>query len=234
MKPVYNPESAWHKHSPFAFWLISKLKPETIVELGVHNGFSFFVFCQAGKRYRGKKMFYAIDHWEGDDHAGYFENYIYEKFILHQKKYKKISTVMKCLFEKALPSFEDNSIDLLHIDGRHFYEDVKNDFESWKTKLKPDAIVLFHDTQVFERDFGVHQFWKELISQYSLSFEFIHGHGLGVLCMGDGSTLPKSIFQLFALQNEKREEVQQVYKILGTQVYYEYLLKAYKIPFIKE
>ena len=33
--------------------------------------------------------------------------------------------------------------------------------------------MLFHDTQVFDRDFGVYKLWQELITQYQ-GFEFFH------------------------------------------------------------
>ena len=234
IKPAYKPESAWHKHSPFAFWLLSKLKPKTLVELGVHNGFSFFVFCQAGKLYRGKKMFYAVDHWQGDNHAGYFEDDVYLKFIEHQQKYKYTSGVIRDSFENALSHFSNQSIDVLHIDGRHFYDDVKKDFENWKPKLKQDAIVLFHDTQVVERDFGVHVFWKELVEQYPLTFEFNFGHGLGIICLGTGSTLPNAVYNLLMLDVKRVNEVQQMYKLLGTQIHYEYLLDEYKVSYTSE
>ncbi len=35
-------DSAWLEHSPFAFWLIDVLRPNKLVELGTHNGFSFY------------------------------------------------------------------------------------------------------------------------------------------------------------------------------------------------
>lgn len=37
-------------------------------------------------------------------------------------------------------------VDLLFIDGCHFYEAVKTDFQLMSSKLAPGALVLFHDT----------------------------------------------------------------------------------------
>jgi hypothetical protein len=228
------PESAWHKHSPFAFWLLSRLNPQLIVELGVHHGFSFFVFCEYAAKKKGKMQCYAVDLWQGDEHAGYFDASVYENFLHHQAKYKKISHIVKSSFDDAVNNFEDNSIGLLHIDGRHYYEDVSDTFGKWERKIKKDGIVLFHDTRVFEKGFGVHQFWGELSKKFACTFEFLHGHGLGVLCYGNGDTLPPVMKRFFQVPEDKGKEIKDIYCVLGNQVHYEYLLDTYHIDHVKE
>ncbi|AMM86134.1 class I SAM-dependent methyltransferase [Martelella sp. AD-3] len=71
---------------------------------------------------------------------------------------------------------------ILHIDGRHFYEDAKSDFEQWLPKLSKNAIFLFHDTEVRERDSGVWKLFDERSQKYP-SFNFHRQHGLGVLVL---------------------------------------------------
>ena len=78
-------------------------------------------------------------------------------------------------------TFEDNSIDILHIDGCHTYEATKNDYEKWVCKVKSDGFILFHDISMKERDFGVYRLWDELKEKYQ-TLEFHHSYGLGVLC----------------------------------------------------
>jgi glycosyltransferase involved in cell wall biosynthesis/SAM-dependent methyltransferase len=84
-------------------------------------------------------------------------------------------------FDEAVAQFQDQSVDLLHIDGLHTYEAVRHDFESWLPKLAPGALVLFHDNMETHGDFGVWKFWAELKQKHPQNFEFRHSHGLGVI-----------------------------------------------------
>jgi len=58
-------------------------------------------------------------------------------------------------FDEAATQFQNESIDLLHIDGMHTYEAVKRDFEQWWPKMRPGGIVLLDDSAHTENDFGV-------------------------------------------------------------------------------
>ena len=188
-------ESAWLQHAPFAFWLMEMLQPRTFVELGAHHGFSYLSFCQAASQLGLAAKGYAVDTWQGDEHAGFYDDAVFETLAAyHDPRYGHFSRLVRSTFDDALPHFADGSIDLLHIDGRHFYDDVKHDFESWKNKLSNRAIVLLHDTNVRERGFGVPKLWEELQQQYP-AFEFLHGHGLGVL--GIGTELSPELNRLF-------------------------------------
>jgi glycosyltransferase involved in cell wall biosynthesis/GT2 family glycosyltransferase len=177
-------DSAWFGHVPFAHWIVGAHRPRSIVELGAHNGVSYAAFCEAVLRARLECRALAVDTWRGDEHAGFYGEQVYAELTkFHDERYAGFSALMRCTFDEALPYVLDGSIDLLHIDGRHHYDDVKHDYTSWLPKLSDRAVVLFHDTNVRERDFGVFRLWGEL-SQAHPSFEFLHGHGLGVLAVG--------------------------------------------------
>lgn len=231
-KPHHIVQSAWLEHGPFAFWLVDALRPRTIVELGTHNGFSYFSFCQAVQRIGLTTACYAVDTWQGDEHAGFYGNEIYQQVsAINERDYSGFSTLLRCRFDEALPNFADGTIDLLHIDGRHTYDDVRTDFESWRPKLSPSAIVLFHDTNVRERNFGVWRFWDELTGQHP-SFEFIHGHGLGILAVGEN--IPLRLQPLFDLSREQQDEVRAIYASIGHAVNKQHILDVVQADAAKQ
>lgn len=214
--PNYIPESAWLEHAPFAFWLVDVLRPSCLVELGTHHGFSFFAFCQAVKELGLAAECHGIDTWRGDEHAGFYGEDVFETVNAIQKeRYPGFAHLHRCYFDEALSDFPDESIDVLHIDGRHTYEDARHDFESWRSKLSPSGVVLFHDTQVRDRGFGVFRLWAEASESWP-NFEFVHGHGLGVL--GVGPKVPPRLRPLFERTAIEEEAIRGVYGRLGRAV----------------
>jgi glycosyltransferase involved in cell wall biosynthesis len=194
--PEHLSPSAWLAHVPLAYWLVKVMQPGTIVELGTHTGASYFAFCQAVERLHLPTRCYAVDTWQGDPHAGAYDNSVFESVArVNDQQYVSFSSLLRTTFDEAVSGFADGEIDLLHIDGLHTYEAVSHDFATWRAKLSDRAVVLFHDTNVRDRGFGVWRFWQELREQFP-SFEFTHGYGLGVL--GVGRDLPPELSQLFA------------------------------------
>jgi hypothetical protein len=182
--PRHNHASAWHGHVSFAHWLVQAMRPAVIVELGAHNGVSYAAFCNAVARLQLPARCFAIDCWEGDDHAGHYGEEVYQDLLrFNQTHCAGFSILIRAYFDQALDRFADGAIDLLHIDGLHTYEAARHDFETWRPKLSDRAVVLFHDTDVLAGDFGVWRLWDELTNRYP-GFRFHHAAGLGVLAVG--------------------------------------------------
>jgi GT2 family glycosyltransferase len=174
--------NAWIGHLPFAAWVIREVSPKVFVELGTHTGNSYFSFCQAVVEADISSKCFAVDTWQGDEHAGHYNDDVFVQVnAYHQEHYAHFSRLLRMPFDEAATYFSDESIDLLHIDGLHTYEAVSHDFETWLPKLAPGAVVMFHDTNVRERNFGVWKLWEELQASYPNNLEFVHSHGLGVL-----------------------------------------------------
>jgi GT2 family glycosyltransferase len=207
---------SWHEHIPFAFALVAAARPRLLVELGTFRGDSYCAFCQAVDGLAVATACYAVDDWQGDDHAGRYGEEVFEELSrYHDPRYGRFSRLVRSTFDQARTQFAEGSIDLLHIDGLHTYEAVAHDFEAWRSRLSDRAIVLFHDINVREREFGVWRLWEELSVRHP-SFAFQHGHGLGVLVVGDRA--PAEVLELCALPAEGREVVRSRFAALGSRI----------------
>ncbi len=213
--PDHLSESAWLAHAPFMFWLIGAHRPGVFVELGTHTGFSFFAACQAITRHGTGTRAYAVDTWRGDEHSGaYGEEVFLRAYRYAERHYAGFASLLRGTFDETLPYFEDGSIDLLHIDGRHYYDDVRHDLEAWLPKLSPRGVVLLHDTNVRERGFGVSRLFEEARTRYR-GFEFVHGHGMGVLAVGAASSTDVDALLAAEPRSELESTVRAMYARLG-------------------
>ena len=214
--------SAWLGHVPFALWLVEQTRPGMLVELGTHYGHSYFSFC-AGVVANGlPTKCFAVDTWQGDEHAGsYGEEIFAEVSERNQNQFHAFSRLLRMTFDEAVAHFGDGTVDILHIDGLHTYEAVKHDFETWLPKLSSRGIVLFHDSNVRERDFGVWRLWEELKDEHP-NIEFQHSHGLGVLFIGPDQ--PQVVLDL--VRKPESDSSRQAFKHLMARLGRSYELQA--------
>ena len=166
-------------HLPFAYDLMREFRPKVFVELGVWKGESYFSFCQSAADHRISTQCYGIDTWRGDVHMGDLDPEIGIEVAEYNRRYSSFSELRTTTFAEAVDEFADGTIDLLHIDGTHTYEDVKRDFKAWLPKVSAEGIVLLHDVAVHDRGFGVWRLWEEIATP-GQSFMFEFGYGLGV------------------------------------------------------
>lgn len=183
-------KTAWGGHIPFMFCLMNYLRPRTYLELGTHYGASFFAVCQAIREFDIDCTPTAVDLWLGDEHAGRYNEDVYKSFKrILENKYNGIGHILRKDFNEAAVDFKNHSLDLIHIDGLHTYEAVKNDYETWLPKASENSTILFHDTNVRERGFGVWKLWDEIKDNYA-NFNFTHTHGLGMIALGSAASNP--------------------------------------------
>ena len=171
----------WSGHRNFAYDLVAFVRPRRIVELGTHWGTSFFAFVQAVRDHGLPTECIAVDTWQGDEHTGPYGSEVFEHVQQALRQYYPDVNVrlLKMRFAEAREQIEDGSIDILHIDGCHNYDAVREDFETWLGKLRPDGVVLLHDVAE-DCGYGSARFWQEIREQYP-SFAFPHSWGLGVV-----------------------------------------------------
>lgn len=192
------------------------LRPQIFVELGTHNGASYLAFCQAVEQLALDTRCYAVDSWQGDKQAGHYGPEILSVLrSYHDPHYGRFSSLVQSTFDMARAHFGEGTVDLLHIDGLHTYEAVKHDFETWLPTMSERGIILFHDTNVREREFGVWRLWREVAARYP-SFEFTHGHGLGIVAVG--SEVAPGLRDIFALEGDAKNSFRLFFHSLGQRV----------------
>lgn len=188
--PAHFVDSAWLTHGSFAAWIIDVLRPRDVVELGTHNGFSCFAFAEAARRLGHSLTINALDSWEGDDQAGFYGDAVYESVRdIAARDYSSSVVLHRGYFTNTRADFSPASVDLLHIDGRHGYDDAREDYEQWRDTVRDGGVILFHDIAERSEGFGVWRLWNE-VAEPGRSFAFEHGHGLGVLAVGDVAREP--------------------------------------------
>ncbi len=175
---AFSIESTFNGHERFLYALLRTIQPDTYVELGSFTGCSTKTACEALTD-NGSGQVFALDAWVGDIHMGRFKRNVFEQFQENTQGHDNLN-IVKGWFADSASQFEDDSIDIILIDGQHDYENVKTDFETWLPKTKAGGIMLFHDSAEKQPDFGVDQLISELSAEYDI-FEFFHSHGLAVL-----------------------------------------------------
>lgn len=222
------PFLSWRQHVPFAMLLVDVLKPRALVELGVHYGDSYCAFCQAVAELRLETSCYGVDTWKGDPHASFYGSEVLADLAAHHDPlYGVFSALIQSTFDEAVRHFPDGAIDILHIDGYHTYKAVKHDFETWLPKVSPRGVILLHDINEKQRDFGAWRVWDEVKVRYP-HFEFLHCHGLGLVAVGEKP--PEELSWLFEADDEKATAIRNFFFCLGDRLTDKLTLSAKQEP----
>jgi predicted O-methyltransferase YrrM len=140
--------------------LIYDTKPDIIVEIGVFGGSSVYPMAEA-LRFQKKGVIYAIDPWEKVDcQVGFSSNdpnyvwwtkldleNIYQGFIkmIDQNHLTNYCNTIRSTSQNAVDLFEDDSIDILHVDGNHSEISSLLDVTLYLPKVKKGGYIWFDD-----------------------------------------------------------------------------------------
>ena len=124
---------------------LQDLDIKTLVEIGCFQGESTTIFAH----YLPNCEIYAVDpfipHYDDSDQASLADMSIVESnFDNRISKFKNINK-MRLLSNEASKIFENESIDMVYIDGNHLHNSVVSDLELWVPKIKPKKYIAGHD-----------------------------------------------------------------------------------------
>jgi predicted O-methyltransferase YrrM len=138
---------------------ITIFKPSLCVEIGVFGGSSLLP-QSLGLKSNQKGLIVGIDPWcnnaaiEGMENIVNKDwwskvdmNYIYNKLTssIKQLNLEQYIDLIKDKAENLCANFENESIDVLHIDGNHCEKSAFNDAFSYLPKVKENGIIIFDD-----------------------------------------------------------------------------------------
>ena len=125
------------EHLELMFTETLLLRPKLVVELGVRDGASTFVFERAAALCAATLVSVDIDDCSGVAHYSRW-HFFRGDDVAFAARFHDF-----CRVRSIAPS-----IDLLFIDTSHYYEHTVREIESWFPLLSPTAKVMFHDTNM--------------------------------------------------------------------------------------
>jgi hypothetical protein len=170
---------------PTRYILHETISASTIIEIGIFQGnFSTYLFTH----FKPSKL-YLIDPWQdgqiisgdgdGNDVKSYSGVELYQNVT--EKFAGKNEVVVMRKFSQILDdpyTFDDQSIDLIYVDGDHSYEGVLKDLKAAIRLLKPGTGWLTgHDFHCNSHEFGVKQAVMEFCTEYAFRIWHIFEDG---------------------------------------------------------
>lgn len=128
----------------------------TFVEVGSWMGRSTCYMGEQIKKSSKNIKFYAVDTWAGSEESDHkdaidrLKSYnftLFEVFKYHLSEcgVSNYVTPLQTTSLEAASQFEDNSLDFVHIDASHDYENVLADIRAWYPKVKPGGFITGDD-----------------------------------------------------------------------------------------
>lgn len=157
------------------------------VEIGVYEGATSSVIGQQ----RCNAEIHCVDPWKNvssedykkttdylafasdNQHEQHYQTCISRSWFLESQKRLFIHRMQS---ENAAQQFDDNSVDLVFLDGDHSYSGVKNDINFWWHKVKKGGVLGGHDYSYPNIPFGVKQAVDEFVTSNGLLLELDHDY----------------------------------------------------------
>lgn len=150
---------------------ITSNRPPVIVEIGVFGGQSLVAFAAAAAATKGHV--WGIDPWNAGDstaHADDPDNTAWWSKVDYEGLYRRclkslldaelthMTSLLRMSSRQAARLFDDESIDVLHIDGNHAPVSSTFDTVMWVPKVRRGGLIIFDDID-----------WKQTEMAYELA-----------------------------------------------------------------
>ena len=167
---------------------VKEVKPRFILEIGTAKGGTLFFFTRLAHK---TAIIISVDLPGGVMGGGYstWKIPLYKSFTSpHQSIHLLREDSHNINTLKTIKSIlKGNKLDFLFIDGDHTYEGVKKDFKMYKTLVRKNGLITFHD--INSETMGVFRFWREIKKRYKCE-EIVRDRdfkeeGIGILTNDD-------------------------------------------------
>lgn len=131
--------SALSGHLSTLYWECMRSRPALVVEVGVREGESTEVFCQAARNYGGVVLSVDIEStqfW-----------CTYPRWFFYQASSQELAR----RFASVCAELELGTVDLLFLDSSHIYSETVEELEVWLPHLSPNGMLVCHDTAMGRR-----------------------------------------------------------------------------------
>jgi len=190
---IFGPRSITENDARAIIFLANRFnRNPQFLEVGCWHGHSTRFWAYSVSKLGG--LLNCVDHWQGSLGTTYDEGTPFVRFEenLKQARLWSFLKIFRMSSEEASLLFEDESLDLVFLDGDHLYESFIRDFESWLPKVKKGGILCGHDAAPF---------YSELSSQSRGTVDaLIH---LEYFWLGEVGVHPGVVKALYDLTNDK-------------------------------
>ena len=167
--------------------IIIEIRPDVCVEIGVFGGSSLVPQAMALKR-NGRGVIYGIDPWETDAALEGMVSVANKDWwstidlqtirmgcedLIRLENLSSYCQLLKAKAEEVSDQFQDNSIDLLHIDGNHSEEKSLKDVNLYLPKVRDDGFIFFDDVTWYDGEKITTTKARELLRQNCEELEIV-------------------------------------------------------------
>ncbi len=191
------------------------LRPRLLVELGTHNGVSYAAFCDAVARLKLDTRCFAVDTWQGDEHAGHYGEDVFSDLQpIHDANYAAYSELVRSHLRPGPARISPTAPSTCCTSTAATpTRPCATTTTTGARSCPPRAVVLFHDTNVRERQLRRVAAVGGAEPGAWPGFEFMHEHGLGVLCVG--AQVPPAVLALARLDPQEAGRARALFAALG-------------------